>query len=56
MRYGYTEEEAYETFYIFDSAGLITRKREGLNMNTLPFAQVDLELEGCKIEEVMENI
>jgi hypothetical protein len=33
-----SEEEAYETFYIFDSHGLITRKRLGLNMLTLPFA------------------
>lgn len=33
-----TEEEAYETFYIFDSDGLITRRRDKLNMVTLPFA------------------
>lgn len=38
MRYGISEEEAYDTFYIFNSGGLITRKREGLDMNILPLA------------------
>lgn len=56
MRHGMSEEEAYDTFYIFNSKGLITRKREGLDMNILPLAQGRLELEQKSLLEVMKEV
>lgn len=34
-----TDEDAFDKFYILDADGLITRKRPGLDMRVLPFAQ-----------------
>lgn len=56
MRCGMTEEEAYDTFYIFNIEGLVTRKRGGLDMNMLPLAQARMEFEGKGILEVMKEV
>ena len=43
---GISEEEAYGNFYIIDSEGLITRKRDEIKMDKLPFARPEIDIEG----------
>lgn len=50
MRYGMLDEDAYDSFFIFNDKGLITRKRADLDMNILPFAQSRLDMEGWTID------
>ncbi len=54
VKLGMSEAEAYDTFYLVNSKGLVTRKREDLKRELLPFAREELQYEGIKLEETVK--
>ncbi len=56
VKYGMSENEAYNNFYILDDKGMISRARKDLNRSVLNYARSELDLEGMDILEITKKI
>ena len=52
-----TPEQAAARFYILDADGLVTRKRgAALPENVRPYARHEEDLEGLRLEDVVQHV